>query len=170
MQLLACPCVSAVGLDPKRWLPRTALTHIRQGQRGLRPGRTPHQHGPIHHSPAKADASACGALAGPLRWGVGSRCSSPSSHGLRSSQLLHPPRHGPGASGFQPGRLGLPPSPALRAAWSGPPQGLNHTRRRDIVCAALRFPELGGPLPPRRLRGPIRSASHGFSVTQSPTG
>jgi hypothetical protein len=136
------------------WTPAVAAPHRTDAHTAGTAGaetwerRTPHQHARIHHGPARADASACGALAGPLRWGVGSRCSSPSSHGLRSSQLPHPPRHGPGASGFQPGRLGLPPSPALRAAWSGPPQGLNHIRRWDIVCAALRFPESGGPLPP----------------------
>ena len=39
-------------------------------------------------------------------------------------------------------------SPLRPTSWSGAPQGLTHTRRWDIVCAALRFPELGGPLPP----------------------
>jgi len=93
--------------------PEATTTHAKaESARQAEPGMGEHlsSTAPSTTARARADASACGALARPLRWGVGAGVPRHPSHGLRIPLLPHPPRGGPGAFQLQqarPARLSL---------------------------------------------------------------
>jgi hypothetical protein len=92
----------------------------RQKQRQW-PGEHHTRAAPSNSAHARSLTSACGALDGLLRWGLWSRCCSPSIYGLRSPPLPDPPRGGPGDFRFQQSlRLSLS-LPALRKPGPGSP-------------------------------------------------